>query len=412
MRGEIINIGTELLLGDTLNTHAQFLSSKLSNYGIDLYYHTTVGDNSERVKAVTQLALSRSELIIFTAGLGPTKDDLTKEIVCEALGVELEFKKELMDKIESFFKKKNKPMTDNNIKQAYIPKGAHIIPNELGTACGIILEYKGKHIIMLPGPIHEFEHVYNSGVDKYLKKISQNHIYSEKILVSGLGESYIENAIMDLIDKQTSPTIATYAKNAYTEIRLTAKANSFDKCLEQIRPLKLEIEKRFSKNLYIIEDYQANFEKVFRLLTELDLKLGVAESFTGGKLSDLFTRKAGASKFFELGLVTYSNQSKKNLLGVSQELIDAHTEVSSEVALAMVNGLISKYNVDIAIATTGLAGPTDGGLNIPVGKVYFALATKQKQMAYEYQLKGSRIDIQDQMLKEIIKKLIDLLESL
>lgn len=412
MRAEIINIGTELLLGDTLNTHAQFLSKQLAQYGIDLFFHTTVGDNPERVRLVTELALNRSDIIIFTAGLGPTQDDLTKEIVCESLGVELEFRQDLMEHVESFFIRKNKKMTDNNIKQAYAPQNAFIIDNELGTACGIILKHGEKHIIMIPGPIHEFEHVYFKGVEAYLQALGTEHIYSEKIFVAGVGESAIESQILDLIEAQTQATIATYAKNSYTEIRVTAKSNQIEDCKALVIPLAETIKERFKNNLFIPSNREEQLNYIFDKCQQAGLHLGVAESFTGGKLSDLFTQKSGASALFDVGLVTYSNRMKIQLLDVLQASIDQHTEVSEKVAQEMAEGLVRKYGVDIGISTTGLAGPGNGGLPMPVGTVYFAIATQTETKVYAYALKGTREEIQNQIIDEIIKKLIDLLGSL
>lgn len=412
MIGEIINIGTELLMGDTLNTHAQFLSNEMNQYGISVYYHTTVGDNPTRMKEVILNALNRSDVIFCTAGLGPTKDDLTKEIVSEALNLKLDLNNNILENIEKIFKRINKPMTKNNIKQALVPEGAIVLENEKGTAPGLIIPFKNKHIILLPGPKNEFEHVYKTGVKSYLKSISTEVIFSEQIYVKELGESNVESMLIDLIDSQTNPTIATYVKGKIVEIRVTAKSNTIENAKFLIEPIAKTIKNRFSEHIIELCTINDKILKTIKLLKSSSLKVGTVESCTGGLLSSVITSYEGVSSFYEMGLVTYSKNMKIKTLGIDPKLIDKYSVVSEEVSIAMATNLATKYNLDCTISTTGLAGPGNDGLNKPIGTVYISYFIQGKTTTYEKLFKGSRTEIQKQVVEFSLINLFDILSEL
>lgn len=391
MKSEIISVGSELLLGNTINTNATFISMKLAELGIDIFYHTVVGDNANRLKDVTKLASSRSDLIIYTGGLGPTKDDLTKEVVSETLGIELELNNIYLENIKEYFKKKNTKMTENNIKQAYIPKGGKILNNDIGTAPGIFLNWKDKKIVFLPGPPNEMKTMFNNYTVPLLKQ--ENIIKSKVIKTMGIGESSLEELIKDIIANQSNPTIATYAKQGQVEIRVTGKGRSEKEVNQLINPIIDKINKKVGNYIYSYNDESIE-EVFFQLLKKNNMTVGFCESCTGGLVSSRFTALAGASQVFERGIVAYSNNSKMEELNVNKDTLEAHGPVSEETAREMALGLLNKSNVDIALSTTGIAGPTGGTKTKPLGLVYIGLATKNENYAIKTFFTGDRNSIQ------------------
>lgn len=391
MKSEIISVGSELLLGNTINTNATFISMKLAELGIDIFYHTVVGDNANRLKDVTKLAISRSDLIIYTGGLGPTKDDLTKEVVSETLGIELELNNIYLKNIKEYFKKKNAKMTENNIKQAYIPKGGKILNNDIGTAPGIFLNWKDKKIVFLPGPPNEMKTMFNNYTVPLLKQ--ENIIKSKVIKTMGIGESSLEELIKDIIANQSNPTIATYAKQGQVEIRVTGKGRSEKEVNQLINPIIDKINKKVGNYIYSYNDESIE-EVFFQLLKKNNMTVGFCESCTGGLVSSRFTALAGASQVFERGIVAYSNNSKMEELNVNKDTLEAHGPVSEETAREMALGLLNKSNVDIALSTTGIAGPTGGTKTKPLGLVYIGLATKNENYAIKTFFTGDRNSIQ------------------
>lgn len=391
MKSEIISVGSELLLGNTINTNATFISMKLAELGIDIFYHTVVGDNANRLKDVTKLAISRSDLIIYTGGLGPTKDDLTKEVVSETLGIELELNNIYLKNIKEYFKKKNAKMTENNIKQAYIPKGGKILNNDIGTAPGVFLNRKGKKIVFLPGPPNEMKTMFNNYTVPLLKQ--ENIIKSKVIKTMGIGESSLEELIKDIIANQSNPTIATYAKQGQVEIRVTGKGRSEKEVNQLINPIIDKINKKVGNYIYSYNDESIE-EVFFQLLKKNNMTVGFCESCTGGLVSSRFTALAGASQVFERGIVAYSNNSKMEELNVNKDTLEAHGPVSEETAREMALGLLNKSNVDIALSTTGIAGPTGGTKTKPLGLVYIGLATKNENYAIKTFFTGDRNSIQ------------------
>lgn len=392
MKSEIISVGTELLLGHTVNTDAQFLSQKCADLGIDVYYHTVVGDNIGRLKEVTKTALSRSDLIIFTGGLGPTSDDITKEVVSELLNIELELNEVYLKEIEKYFNDINKKMTENNIKQAYIPKGSIVLKNDVGTAPGIFLYHNNVKIIFLPGPPKELKTMFS----KYaIPLLNKDFIIKSKVIKTiGIGESQLDYMLDNIIKTQTNPTIATYAKEGQVDITITAKGKNVENVDFLINNMTNEVSK-------IIGDYIYSFngesleESFFKLLKKNNMKVSFCESCTGGLITSRFTRIPGVSQILDRGIVTYSNGSKIEELGVKKSTLDKYGAVSEQVAVEMAEGLLKKTNVDIAISTTGIAGPLSDNSEKPIGLVYIGVAVKNNSYSKEFKLKGNRESIQN-----------------
>lgn len=392
MKSEIISVGTELLLGHTVNTDAQFLSQKCADLGIDVYYHTVVGDNIGRLKEVTKTALSRSDLIIFTGGLGPTSDDITKEVVSELLNIELELNEVYLKEIEKYFNDINKKMTENNIKQVYIPKGSIVLKNDVGTAPGIFLYHNNVKIIFLPGPPKELKTMFS----KYaIPLLNKDFIIKSKVIKTiGIGESQLDYMLDNIIKTQTNPTIATYAKEGQVDITITAKGKNVENVDSLINNMTNEVSK-------IIGDYIYSFngesleESFFKLLKKNNMKVSFCESCTGGLITSRFTRIPGVSQILDRGIVTYSNGSKIEELGVKKSTLDKYGAVSEQVAVEMAEGLLKKTNVDIAISTTGIAGPLSDNSEKPIGLVYIGVAVKNNSYSKEFKLKGNRESIQN-----------------
>ncbi|MBF7095716.1 competence/damage-inducible protein A [Alkalibacter mobilis] len=393
MKGEIINVGTEILIGDILNTNAQYISKELSMAGVSIYFQTTVGDNPDRLMEILKNSVERSDLIVLTGGLGPTQDDLTKETVAKLMGLDMEMHSESYEKMAAFFNKLSAKMTSNNLKQAYMPVGSHIIPNENGTAPGVLIEKDNKIIILLPGPPRELIPMFRDFVMPYLQGKSLDKFYSQYYKVSGIGESALEDMLLDIIDNQTNPTIATYAKPDEVMLRVTANAKTEDEARELLRKTDEIIVKRLGDNIYAKEDISLN-EYTARLLIESGKTISLAESCTGGLISSKLTEIPGISKSLHSSIVCYSNESKINYLGVSKNTLESFGAVSRECAAEMLEGLLKNNNTDIAVATTGIAGPDGGTDDKPVGLVYVGIAFNGKIEIVERLLSGDRQRIQ------------------
>lgn len=394
MNAEIIGVGSELLLGQIANTDAQYISQKLAEVGVDVYYHTVVGDNKKRLLEALEIASRRSDVVITTGGLGPTADDLTKETVAEFLGLALVLHEPSAKAIKAFFYKRNRPFTKNNLKQALFPKEAIVLPNEHGTAPGAIIEKSGKIFIILPGPPNELQPMFDNHVIPYLEKFSENKIYSRVLKIFGIGESMVEEKIKDLLVNQTNPTIAPLASCNYSgvTIRLTAKCRRDEDPYELIKPLEIEIRKRLGEAIYGV-DNESLETVVARLLKEKKLKLAVAESCTGGLISNLLTDVPGISENFLESFVTYSNESKVKRLGVNEQTLKACGAVSQQTALEMVRGVVEVTGADVGVAVTGIAGPGGATPTKPVGLVYIGIADAQSAEVKKYVFHGDRIKI-------------------
>lgn len=404
MKAEIITVGTEILLGDILNTNCRYLSRELAAMGIEMYYQITVGDNEERLLKTLKESLNRSDIVICTGGLGPTEDDITKEVCAKYFGYELELHKPSLDAMIERFKHMNRVPTKNNEKQAYFPKEAYILKNDNGTAPGCIMEKEGKMIVVLPGPPREMESMFENYVKPYLSKLTDDVIESEVLRIIGVGESKVENDIIDIIDSQTNPTIATYAKGYECTLRITAKAKSVEEAKELIKPMSDEMKRRFGQSLYATGETSIE-EVVSKMLVENNLKIAVAESCTGGMVSASLINYPGISSVFMEGCVTYSNEAKMKSLGVKKETLDVYGAVSDNCAKEMASGVAARYNTNVGIATTGIAGPGGGTDEKPVGLVYFGIYINGKVITKKYVFNGDRQGVRERATRTILNDL-------
>lgn len=371
MNAEIISVGTELLLGHTVNTDTAIIARELSAQGVDLLFSCTVGDNPVRLRTALQEALSRSDVVITTGGLGPTGDDLTKETIAETAGAALVLHEESRRRIETYFK--GRYCGENQYKQAMLPQGCTVFPNDAGTAPGCGLETAaGKGIIMLPGPPSEMELMLKRYAIPYLARRGHAAIASRMVRVFGVGEGAAEEKIHDLTEG-ANPTVATYAKENEMFVRVTAKAGTEEEAAILCEPLVREVCARLGDAVYGV-DVESLEEVVVRGLLAKGLHLATAESCTGGLIAKRLTDISGASEVFEMGAVTYSNEVKSMLLGVPEELFPAYGAVSEPVARAMAEGVRKKAKASLGLGVTGLAGPDGGTPEKPVGLVYMALS--------------------------------------
>lgn len=375
MNCSIFTIGTELLMGATVNTNSAYLSSALNDIGLNVLYHVTVGDNEKRIEDEFLRLLSISDVIITTGGLGPTKDDISKDIIARALKLDMILSQEIVRDIEKKFVKFGRTMTENNLRQAYIPDGAKILYNDYGTAPGIIIDiiYDGnrKIILMLPGPPREVKPMFENKALPYFKKLTNNKINSKYLRLFGMGESAVENKIMDLVESQTNPTIATYVKNSEVMIRVTSSGNSEEDNINLIEESISNIKNILGDYIYS-ENNEELSEIVCKMLIEKNITIATAESCTGGLIAKTLTDYSGISRVYERGFITYSDDAKISELGVDEDILKKHGAVSEENALEMVRALYKKTNCDICVAVTGIAGPNGATDEKPVGLVYCA----------------------------------------
>ncbi len=371
MKAEIITVGTELLLGDILNSNSQFLSRELAAYGLDMLYQSTVGDNHERLEQVLRIALGRSDLILVTGGLGPTPDDLTRETVCRVLGVPLVLHEESLRRIEDYFERTDRPCVESNRKQAMLPEGCTVFPNDHGTAPGCAVDCDGKSVILLPGPPRELVPMVQRYVAGYLAAFAGGTIHSCTVGVFGISESAVAERLADLLSG-ANPTVAPYAQDGEVVLRVTAHAADSEAARQLCEPVVAEIRERLGAFVYGV-DAGSLQQAVIALLRERGLKIATAESCTAGLLSERLTKVAGASAVFECGVAAYSREIKQQVLGVSGELLDEQGTVCSDVAGAMAIGVRQVGSAALGIGITGVAGP-DTSEGKPVGTVYIALA--------------------------------------
>ena len=392
MIGELISVGTEILIGDTLNTNAQYISRELAQIGFTTYYHTTVGDNPSRLKSSLELSLSRSDIIILTGGLGPTQDDLTKETLAQLFGVEMVFHQESHDTLMKILGN-TQNISQNNYKQAFMPKGSSVIPNSNGTAPGVLMEKDGKVVILLPGPPREMIPMFQETVLPFLMSKSEVKFFSDYYKVTSIGESAVEDMFLDLINGQSNPTIATYAKVGDVLLRVTANAKTQEEADVLLKKVGDIIKERLGDNLYATEDITLH-EVVAKLLIKKGLSLSIGESCTGGRIVSRLTEIPGISSCLHSGIVCYSNEAKIKFIGVKEETLDTYGAVSEETATEMLLGLYQQTKSDLIIATTGIAGPGGGSDEKPVGLVYIGILFKGKSIVEEHQMTGNRERIQ------------------
>ncbi|MBS7402162.1 MAG: competence/damage-inducible protein A [Oscillospiraceae bacterium] len=378
LSAEILSVGTELLLGNTANTDARDISVYLSELGINVFYHTVVGDNPERLTKAVNIAKTRADIIITTGGLGPTCDDLTKQVLASAFGLKMEFHEELAEEMKRYFKEVLgvDSMTDNNLQQAYLPEGCTVFHNEWGTAPGCAFEAEGVRVIMLPGPPRECNAMFKSCAMPYLRALSDEVIFSHSLHIVGRGESSVEAQLRDMMNELTNPTLAPYAKEGEVMLRVTAKAATEKEAEALTLPVIERLKAELGDVIYGM-DVNSLEQVVFEKLREKKLTICTAESCTGGLISKRLTDLKGSSEVFKGGAVTYTEDSKVRVLGVDPATIEANTVVSPEVAMEMAENAREIFGADIALATTGLAGPDGDGVH-PLGTVFVALATENE----------------------------------
>ena len=408
---EVINTGTELLLGEILNTNFQYLSRHLNNRGFDVLYQTTVGDNERRMEQVIHNAMSRADMIITTGGLGPTRGDITKDIVMKACNVEGYLDQEVLNKINAFFAKRKTCKASNNDKQAIVPNGATVLNNEVGTAPGLWLEHNDKIFVMLPGPPSELMHV----CEKQLWPLLDNKFAGQGIILSrilhlrGIGESTVAELIDDLIVKQTNPTLAIYARRGEIIIRITAKAVDATAATVMLDDGEAALRDRLEKYIYGVDD-ETLASYLGKKLLKHHKTISFAESCTGGLASNLVTDIAGSSEYLIGSIVTYTNEAKHNLLKVKEETLNAYGAVSKETALEMAQGVRKLFGSDFGVGITGNAGP-GGSEGKPVGLVYIAIATPDEVYCKEFNFTSTRIENKLRIALTAISMVIDKLSE-
>ncbi len=399
MIAELICVGTELLMGQVLNTDAQFISQSLAPLGVDIYHQLVVGDNPARLTRAVHEAFSRADVVIFSGGLGPTDDDLTKETVAAALGRELVLFEDEWEKLQAYFRRTGRAIAPNNRKQAVFPVGAIILPNPNGTAPGCIIEQDGKAAVLLPGPPRELYPMFTDYVMPYLCKKADHMLYSRVVRIYGRGESDVTYQLDRLIKNQTNPTIAPYVKTCEVTLRVTARCKTSKEGEALVLPVVQKIRETLGD--VVFDDNDRSLPQVCHdLLTERGQTLAVAESCTGGLLSSAFIDLPGSSRYFVEGAVTYTNEAKMRRLGVSAETLDRFGAVSEPCAKEMAEGMRRIAGADYALATTGVAGPDGGTEETPVGLVYIALATPAGVRVKAMRLRGDRARIRDHAVLE------------
>lgn len=395
MTAEIICVGTELLLGNIVNTNAAFLSEKLAYLGINCYFQTVVGDNRDRLLSVINTALSRADILIFSGGLGPTEDDLTKETVAEALGKKLIRDKRAEQEIADYFALRGRIPTDNNWKQADVIEGCEILYNKNGTAPGIFVSEGEKTVILLPGPPLELKSMFTDSVMPKLQQKCGQVFYSETVKIVGPGESSVETQILDMLDTQDNPTIAPYAKTGEVHLRVTARAKDEKEAREKTAPVVEELYRRFGNVVYTTDADETLEMALTKLLMKKKYTMTTAESCTGGMIAARMVNAPGVSAVFKSGFITYANEAKEELLGVSHDTLEKFGAVSRETAEEMAEGAVKAAHTDAAVAVTGIAGPDGGTKEKPVGLVYIGVNVRGNVEVREYHFSGSRQKIRE-----------------
>lgn len=391
---EILCIGTEILLGNIVNTNSAVISRGLAAIGIDMYHHTVVGDNPERLKQALDIAFSRNNIVITTGGLGPTYDDLSKETIAAYFDMPLEMHQPSVEFIKAFFRKMGREMTENNLKQAMMPKGCIVLENHNGTAPGAILEKDGKVAVMLPGPPREMEPMLQQQVLPWLMKRSHQVFRSHCIYFFGIGESALEYQLREQMKAMKNPTLAPYAKDGEVMLRVTASAKTDEEAENLMQPVIDDLKQRFPDLIYGV-DVDNLQTAVVRALSEKGLKLATAESCTGGYISKRITDVAGSSQVFDCGVTSYANEIKEKILGVRHETLQTYGAVSPQTAREMADGVRRISGADLAVSTTGIAGPGGGSAEKPVGLVYVGISSEWHKDVIELKLGRGYTDERD-----------------
>lgn len=400
---ELVSVGTELLLGNIVNTNARYLSEKCAMLGLSVYYQTTVGDNEERLAEVIKTALNRSDIVILNGGLGPTEDDLTKETCAKVMGLPLVKDQHTEERLKEYYKgRKKEDLPESNWKQAVIPEGAVVFDNGNGTAPGLVVEQNGKTVILVPGPPNELYPMMEKQICPYLQKKNEEVILSQMVKICGFGESKVEEMVLDLIDKQTNPTLATYAKQGEVHLRVTARAATEEEARKLLKPMVKEIKKRFGEAVYTTDERETLTDVVVKLLKKHELTVTTAESCTGGLLAGTLVGVPGVSEVFREGFVTYSNKAKRKLLDVSKSTLKKYGAVSAQTAKEMAKGGVFATDADICVAITGLAGPDGATPEKPIGLVYIACYMNDKVHVEEFRFKGDRQKIRERSVVQAL----------
>lgn len=403
LRAELVAVGTELLLGQIVDTHSAYLSRFLSEIGIDVFYHSSVGDNQERLQNVIRVAHSRSDLVVLTGGLGPTEDDLTKEAVAAVLGLDMVEHLPSVKAMETLFQERGLDVPASNYKQALVFPGGTVFPNPNGTAPGVAVTHEGTTFVLLPGPPVELYPMVENEVRPFLEKLRPSHevLLSHVLRFYGIGESHLVKKIEPLIRYQSNPTIAPLAKEGEVTLRLSAKASDRERAWSLIRPVKEEILKQVGQYLYGVNDDTLEVVAV-RALAEKGQTVALAESCTGGLIARMLTAVPGASNVFRGGFVSYSDDAKRKWLGVSPELLAADGAISAAAAQSMAEGAREQLDADWGVSVTGVAGP-DPAEGKPVGLVFLGIAEKgRKTTVHRLSLRGSREKIQIRAAKHAL----------
>lgn len=415
MNAEIVAVGTELLLGDIVNTNAQYLSRELAAMGIGVYRQTVVGDNEERLLSTFKEALDRCDLIITTGGLGPTNDDITKETAAKFFNKPMVLNEESWSIIKGYFDRMGRVPGESNKKQAYFPEDAIILKNNNGTAPGAVIKGEdNKMIIVLPGPPFEMKAMFEESVRPYLMNFSQKVLVSKVLRVAGVGESAAAEKIRSILDNQTNPTVAPYAKSSEMIFRITASADNEEEGLRLIEPVEEQIRDILGDNVYGEGD--TTMEAVVAgMLIDKGLTISTAESCTGGMVASRLINYPGISEVFMEGAVTYSNDAKMKRLKVRKETLDRFGAVSEETAREMAEGIAREAGTDIGLSTTGIAGPSGGTEEKPVGLVYAGISIKGKTKVKRFSFNGSRETIRNRttaaLLDWLRRELLSLADS-
>ena len=387
MKTAILTVGTEILFGQIVNTNAAFLSRELNNLGYDVMYHYSVGDNPGRLAELIEFAFRDCDMIITTGGLGPTQDDLTKEVIAQAMGDRLVVSPEALSALKDRYERSGRPMTENNLKQANMPESAQILPNDQGTAPGFWLEKKGKIIVSMPGPPREMTNMFEKEVKPRLISRQDSVIYYKILRTFGLGESKMETVLLPLIDGQTDPTIATYAKEGECSLRIASKRPTKEEAEAAVEDMTARVMDIIGEYVYSTDNEELA-DVVANMLLDKNITISCAESCTGGLFAGTLINTDGISKVFDRGIVTYSNEAKIKELGVKAETLDTFGAVSPETAAEMAEGIRVKTGIDMAVSVTGIAGPGGGSADKPVGLVYIGIAYDGKTDVVKAQMRN------------------------
>ena len=387
MKTAILTVGTEILFGQIVNTNAVFLSRELNNLGYDVMYHYSVGDNPGRLAELIEFAFRDCDMIITTGGLGPTQDDLTKEVIAQAMGDRLVVSPEALSALKDRYERSGRPMTENNLKQANMPESAQILPNDQGTAPGFWLEKKGKIIVSMPGPPREMTNMFEKEVKPRLISRQDSVIYYKILRTFGLGESKMETVLLPLIDGQTDPTIATYAKEGECSLRIASKRPTKEEAEAAVEDMTARVLDIIGEYVYSTDNEELA-DVVANMLLDKNITISCAESCTGGLFAGTLINTDGISKVFDRGIVTYSNEAKIKELGVKAETLDTFGAVSPETAAEMAEGIRAKTGTNMAVSVTGIAGPGGGSADKPVGLVYIGIAYDGKTDVVKAQMRN------------------------